>query len=388
VIFQEKNKIRSLYFLWVASTAAWYPMINLYFEKIGFKGVQIGVLASIIPVAMIVGQPFVNLLADKYGRRLVLTLVLISTAMSILVLLMKGSFVFSFICMSALALSYAPITPLVDSEVLEFVEGSPGSSYSQMRMWGSLGWMTCSFFTGYIVTGRSLNLIFIIGSALMVASALVSWSIKSRPNPSCEAEIRFEEIKNVISDPKVLLFLVILMFYGIGTAPINTFYSIYLNKIGAPPKLIGLSFTIQALSELPFLFIASMLVSRFGSLKVIFVSLLVSGIRIIFYTKIMNPYIAICFDATNGICYSLFLVGAIEYINEIVPARLRATGQSLIWASYSGVGLITGNLLTGYIYQETNIQGAFLFDGIILVAIAVLPLFIQRRYRIKTVEAI
>jgi PPP family 3-phenylpropionic acid transporter len=384
MVIQEKNKIRFLYFLWVASTAAWYPMINLYFEKVGFNGLQIGMLASIIPVAMLVGQPFVNLLADKYGRRKILTLVLISTALSILGLLLKGSFVYYFFCMTVLALSFAPINPLVDSTVLEFVQSSPQSSFSRIRMWGSIGWMTCSYFTGYMVTGRSLNLIFIIGSALMAASALVTFSLKYKPKATEEPSIRFDDVKKVITDPKVFIFLLVLMLYGVGTTPINTFYSIYLNKIGASPKLIGLSFTIQALSELPFLFIASMLVKKFGSLRIITIALLFSGFRILGYTQITNPYIAICFDSSNGICYSLFLVGAVEYLNEIVPHKLRATGQSLIWAAYSGAGLIAGNLITGYIYQESSIQKAFLFDGIILVIIAFLTLFIQRHFRLKT----
>ncbi|OGB69440.1 MAG: hypothetical protein A2Y94_11890 [Caldithrix sp. RBG_13_44_9] len=195
---------------------------------------------------------------------------------------------------------------------------------------------------------------------------------------SADQVISFREVKRVVLDPKVMIFLIILLLYGIGTIPINTFYSIYLNKIGATSKIIGLSFAIQALSELPFLFIASHLVRRYGALPLTIVALIMSGIRILLYTQINNPYIAICLDTTNGICYSLFLVSAVEYLNKIVPAKLRATGQSLFWASYYGAGVMVGNLFTGFLYDYSGIRFAFGIDGIILLVTSLIAVYMIR----------
>jgi PPP family 3-phenylpropionic acid transporter len=380
--FKPDNiKISLLYFLWIGSTAAWLPMFTLYFERIGFNGFQIGILASIIPVTMMIGQPAVSVLADKYGRLKILILVLLLTAFTINGLLIKGGFAYFFIIVSLFALCYSPINPLVDSTVLDFVESTPSSSYSRIRLWGSVGWMSCTYLVGRFTSNHELYWTFLIGSGLLVLTTIVSTTIKLPGTSSKDQSITFRDAKSVISDPKILIFLLILLLYGIGTIPINTFYGIYLNKIGASTKIIGLSFAIQAFSELPFLFIASHLVRRFGALPLTVIALSVSGVRILAYTQINNPYIAICIDTSNGICYSLFLVSAVEYINKMVPAKLRATGQSLFWVSYYGAGVMCGNLFTGFLYGNRGIGFAFAIDGLILLATAVIAIFMNRHYR-------
>jgi len=375
----DNIKIGLLYFLWIGSSAAWLPMFTLYFEKIGFNGTQIGVLASIIPVTMMIGQPFVSVLADKYGRLRLLLLVLLLTASTMIGLLIKGGFLYFFIITALFSLSYAPINPLVDSTVRDYVQSSPSSTYSRIRIWGSIGWMSLTYLTGTFVGTHELYWIFIIGSGMLVLTAILSSTIK-RPGTSLKDQvITFRETKNVVLVPRILIFLLILLLYGIGTIPINTFYSIYLNKIGASTKIIGLSFAIQAFSELPFLFIASHLVRRYGALPLTTVALIMSGIRILLYTQINNPYVALCIDTTNGICYSLFLVSAVEYLNKIVPAKLRATGQSLFWASYYGAGVMLGNLFTGFLYDHSGIRFAFAIDGIILLVTSLIAVFMIRR---------
>ena len=65
-------------------------------------------------------------------------------------------------------------------------------------------------------------------------------------------------------------------------------------------------------------------------------------------------------------------------MNTVAPVRLRATGQSLFWACYSGAGVFAGNLWTGYWYERTSIQFAVLVDAIILALLIMLPVMMLK----------
>jgi len=72
-------------------------------------------------------------------------------------------------------------------------------------------------------------------------------------------------------------------------------------------------------------------------------------------------------------------VCCIEYVNEIVPAHWRATGQSLLWAVFFGAGTIIGNILTGYLYSIIPIQKVFLYNGFGMLLFSVLMTFLLKR---------
>ena len=72
-----------------------------------------------------------------------------------------------------------------------------------------------------------------------------------------------------------------------------------------------------------------------------------------------------------------------EYINVLVNKNWLATGQSLLYAAYYGIGAIAGNYWTGYL-QKTNLKIAEIFllnAGIVgFVALGIL-LFMKNKHR-------
>ena len=62
-----------------------------------------------------------------------------------------------------------------------------------------------------------------------------------------------------------------------------------------------------------------------------------------------------------------------EFVNKLVKEDWRATGQSLLYASYYGAGAIVGNLWTGYLSDtKMKIAEIFLLNAGIVVAVAVM----------------
>ena len=374
------NKIRAIYVLNFASFAAWMPVFNLYFERLGFKGFEVGLIAGVLPVSMFIVQPFLGIIADKYGRLKILQWMLLLSALLLPLFVIKGGLVYYLFLTFILSIFFNSIFPLTDSAALDYIDGDPQASYSRTRMWGSIGWTVCVYPVGWFLVTHNISSIFIIASVIMLAGAFICFTTKNSKKESKDGfEINLSDFKKLLSNKRVFLFLIILFLYGVGTIPVNTFYSIYLDKIGASEDIIGLAFAIQALPEIPFLFIGSKIVNRYGSLPVLIFCLVVTALRMFLLTIITNPVYAVALDATNWITNAMFIVVAVEYMNAITPVKLRATGQSLFWAFYSGAGVFAGNLWAGYWYEKKSIQYAITVDACILALLILLPLLMLRK---------
>jgi PPP family 3-phenylpropionic acid transporter len=111
------------------------------------------------------------------------------------------------------------------------------------------------------------------------------------------------------------------------------------------------------------------------------ITVFASVIRLLLYSAVKNPITALPIEMLHGISWSLFWVVCVEYVNKLVKEEWRATGQSLLYASYYGVGIIIGNFWTGYL-KDTNMRVAeiFLLNAGILALVAIfIWLFLRSR---------
>ena len=98
------------------------------------------------------------------------------------------------------------------------------------------------------------------------------------------------------------------------------------------------------------------------------------------YGLIKNPVAALPIEVLHGFSWSLFWVVCVEYINKLVNKNWLATGQSLLYAAYYGIGAIAGNYWTGYL-QKTNMKIAEIFllnAGIVAVVAVSIALFMKK----------
>jgi PPP family 3-phenylpropionic acid transporter len=63
------------------------------------------------------------------------------------------------------------------------------------------------------------------------------------------------------------------------------------------------------------------------------------------------PSVMVAVQALHGLSFGLFYVAAVEYVAVASGKEMQATGQSLFYMVFSGLGGIVGNLLNGYLYE-------------------------------------
>ena len=379
VMTNHKNCLRILYFMYCASLAAWQPLLAVYFDEVGISGLQIGIIMSISPIMVFFIQPMWGVVADRWGRQRTLLLTMFLCSFAILGYAFNGGFWFFLVWTIILSFVTNPVGTLLDSIILDYVKEKQDSSYGRFRMWGAIGWMIAAPAVGAIITGRNIVLIFPISMVVMLLGWAAGFVGREKDSVEVEAkESSWANLSDVLRNQRLIIFLVISFLYGVCTSPIWSFYGVYLKDIGTSRGLMGVAFGLDAAIELPFYFFSHLFIKRFGTRKVLVFSLFMFTVRLFLYSFISTPLLAVLVELMHGLSFTLFLVSAVEYVNELVPSSWRATGQSLYAAACFGAGTLVGNTFAGYLYDKMALQQVYRFCGWILLIATVAAVFALR----------
>jgi PPP family 3-phenylpropionic acid transporter len=368
-----------IYFTIFAGYGA-FGQFNLYLLGTGLTAFKVSLITGMVPLVMLFTLSFWGMIADRFGRKYVLLIVLVCDSAITLLYLLHGGFVYIFSLTFLYAVFSNPKTALMDSVTMDYVNSHGATDYGKVRLWGAVGFSVASFMVGYFISENNIKILFPITAAINVVAGILIFSfMKFEKNGNGDESINFKNLKFLFKDKMVLLFFILIVFFAIFSSPFSGFYNFYLQDIGASNKIVGLALSIMAICELPFYFFGSKIVKKYGFQNVLMLSMLATGIRMCGYYFISNPYHAIILDTTHGICYSLFAVAVVEYISNALPDKWRATGIALMWTAYNGIGVFFGGLFNGILYDNFQGKGMMLTQGILTALVAIITYFVFDR---------
>ena len=380
--WSEANKLRILYFLVFCCTASWLPIFADYLKSRGLSGIEIGILLSITPCMMFLVQPLYGMTADRLGYKKSLVVSLFFAAISFALFLFEGGFYFLLLVTILMAIFYNTLQPLLDSLALNLSQRNPEFSYGTLRIAGAAGWAFTGIFVGYFIDVLNTKIIFTVSSVSLFAALLFSFFLKKDECHSIkEKKVFYADIQSVLRNKTLIFLLVSVFLISAGATTIWNFYSLYMKENGASASLVGIGISFQGLCELPFFYFSALIIHRLGMKTTLLVTVFATALRLFLYTIVDDPRAAIFIEVLHGISWSLFWVVCVESVNKLVPEQWTATGQSLLYASYFGVGAIAGNFWTGYLYDlQLNISEIFLLNGFMVSATGIaMWLFIKEK---------
>lgn len=374
-------KLRVLYFLAFSCTAAWLPIFADYLKERGLTGIQIGIILSVTPLMMFLVQPFYGMLADRIGYKKCLIWSSLFAAISYVFYLFDGSFATFFIITVGMALFYNSVQPLLDSLSLKLIQQNPSFSYGTLRIAGAAGWAITGTAVGHYIDSMNTSVIFVFSAISMFLTFLFSFSIhEDYQAPAASAARSSNDIKAVFGNRDLLFLLLCVFLISTGGTTIWNFYSIYMKENGASASLVGYGISFQGLCELPLFYFSAKIIRKFGVKTTLLITVFALALRMLLYSVVSNPHTALFIEMLHGISWSLFWVVCVEYVNSLVREDWRATGQSLLYAAYYGVGAIAGNFWTGYLYDtHMKVSGIFLLNAGIVSVVGLLMLFLMRK---------
>jgi MFS family permease len=174
-----------------------------------------------------------------------------------------------------------------------------------------------------------------------------------------------------------------LEFYYILTAPF-----LESEGIGVSPNNTPLVMTIAQLAEIFVMaFMLSWALKKYGMRKTLAIGVIAWPLRYVIFAIGSPAWLVIASLALHGFCYVFFFVAAFIFVDQVAPADIRASAQSLIAIVALGFGRFLGSLFAGWVKDlftspaGTNWTNVFLVPCAltVLCAIAFLLFFREER---------
>lgn len=359
------------YFAYFAAVGALIPYLNLYYRQSGMDTWQIGVLAALPTVTVMVASPLWGGIADAFNlHNRLLPLVTLGTLLPVIGLMQSGTFMLlgAFVLLHA-ALN-APVMPLADNAVLAGLEERTGD-YGQMRIWGAVGFGVSAWAAGVLAEQRGMVVIFLLYLTMMLVSGLIAFRLPAAPAPPSEPF--FLGLRRLMTNPRWLVFLGTVLLAGIAYAILSNYLIIYLDDLGAGEGLYGLSIAAAGISELPVYVLSPLLLNRWKPQGLIAVSLGALAVRSVAYALITDPRWSVAAQLLHGPTFSALWIAGVVFAAQIAPRELGASAQSAFGAVLFGLAGGAGALIGAGLYGSLGPQSAFL--GAAVSSLAGLALF-------------
>jgi PPP family 3-phenylpropionic acid transporter len=373
----KKTSPFTFYFLYYAALACLMPFIVLYYQQLGFSGTQIGLLAGMSPLIVLVSAPLWTGVADATRRHRLLMSLAIAGAAAIALVFPSLRTLGSVVLLIALYSFFtSPIVAFADSATMTMLAGEK-DKYGRVRLGGTIGWGVTALVAGMLVQAHGLKLAFQGYAALMLLALLICQRfVFSRT--AAGASLR-GGVRTLMANRRWTLFLALAFVGGMGFASVNTYLFAYMQELDASKTTMGLALTISTLSELPVLFFADRLLRRLRAHGLFVLAMGVTGIRLLLYAAVSFPAGVLVFQLLNGLTFPAAWVAGVSYADENAPPGMSATAQGLFGAMVFGFGAAAGGFLGGLLLESIGGRGMYLVFGLTVLASTAAITFVERR---------
>jgi len=349
--------IKALHFTIWAAMAFFWPFANIYYRSIGLTGTEIGSVAAVSALVGAASATLWSVLNDRIGKtRLIFTITSIGAALALGLLSQMSSFVPVLLAVALFTFMATPILPLVDTVTLKML-GPNHDYYGAYRMWGTLGFISVSAFSGFILERLGMQVIF-----SGFAGGLVIFLLVTRLLPEVRASGGgfsmggFQQL--VRSKVWIIFALSILLLWGAWMGSIN-FLGVAMTEMGGNQGAVGVASTISAISEAPMMLLGAWLLRRFGPKRLIAFAFVIFVVRLTLY-GLMPDYRWVFFiNGLHGFSYVPYLIGSVAYASRLAPEGLKATSQGLL-VTVTSLSNVLGGVGAGLLFDSIGPASMFL----------------------------
>jgi MFS transporter, PPP family, 3-phenylpropionic acid transporter len=378
-----KLNLLIVYFLAYGALACYFPFLAVYFKSRELTYIQTGIAFSIISLVSIIVQPLMGYLADKYlSKTKILLINMFACSLLIYLYIFANGFYSVALATIALIFFQGSIMSILDAYCYDISDKVPEVNYGQIRLMGSIGFAVLSLILGGLIQNFDINISFFLYSGLFMVSALILSGIgfKStlhsvRPSTT--------DIFEVLKNYKFILFVLSVMVLNIAIQAHGNYIAMLIEATGGNVANLGFVWFASALSEIPAFFFGAKLLKKYGEMNIYIISLILYIIRMLLsaYSTSYNMVIAVQF--MQSITYPLYLFATMQYINVIVPDKIRASGITMLSSLGFGLGGLIGNLGGGFILQYRG--PFFLYKFMAMICCLSLLIILVLKYKEKQV---
>lgn len=372
--------IRIYYFIVTGASGFIIPFIGLFYQRQGLTGTQIGLLGTVIAITSLITAPLWGRWSDQaVDPRKPLKAALIGSAIVYLAISQQNALVWLAILTCLNGILGAGIDPMSDSLALGIIKGKSNAGFGSIRLWGSLGWAVMVLFSGWLIEKTSIMSAFVGYAVLTFATVAVIGLLDINGRKTDEKNVErstigtFEMIRLIGRDRALIGLSLAIGIVWFTRTGLHQFQAIYMDQLGARESTIGLASTLGALIELPGMLWADHLIRRFGSNRVLGITMLLYAIMNGIVVIVPSVAAIMAAEALGGIAFSFYSVGIVVFLSERAPLAQTATILAIYTSTLRGVISMAASPLAGVVFDNAgaywlyvaamvgSLLGAFIF---------------------------
>lgn len=356
------------YFSFFAAIGAMAPFFNIFLQGRGLSGTEIGLLGSLAPLISLAANPFWGALADRFQiHRFVLAFCALAAGLLSILFIWQYAFGPILLLLMAMIFFRTPIPPLLDSSVMGMLARN-GASYGRQRLFGSIGFLLTSYGLGQLMSTDNLDPIFWVhGVLLAIGCVFLSFLLPFQKHGDAHGASIWQGLRMLAGQRRYMSFLLMAVFMGFGSACFINFVGLRLLALGGTSSQVGLAFALNAVTEIPVLFMGARLLQRFGTNRLLLTGVFGLSASYFFAGLAPSPFFVLLAMAMVGFFSGSYWMSIVVYANESAPPQLRATGQSLVGAAQAGLGWAIGGISAGILWDNFGGTVVLLAGGVSLL---------------------
>jgi PPP family 3-phenylpropionic acid transporter len=386
-----------VWFFCLGGLGTFFPYFSMYLkENAGLTGTQVGIVLAILPLTGIFAQPFWGQVADRTGlRSRVLALVALGAALGYALLALPRGFGALALATAGLAFFSMALLPMNVSVTLALARDAGPHAFGLVRVWGTVGffvavvglpplldaWQAAQGLThdpGAPEPG--LHIMFLAGAAFTTIGGIIALALPRKGAVSLRAP-RGDWRRLLRHTPYVRVLVFVLLSFTFLQGPM-TFFPVFVRSLGGTVDSVSRLWIPMLLVEIPLIALAGQGLQRFGARGLLAIGVFAGSLR--WLVCGLTPDLSWVYPVQllHGVVVTGLILGGPLYVEQVVPERLRSTGQGLLAMIGLSVGGIISNLGTGWINEHVGPSAPYLVGGIGgLVLVLLLPLLLPRPQR-------
>ncbi|HAB65026.1 MAG TPA: MFS transporter, partial [Pseudomonas sp.] len=348
------------------------PYLGLYFHHLGFSGTAIGQLVAIPMLMRCLAPNLWGWLGDVTGRRLTIVRIgAVCTLISFSLIFYSKSYAWLALVMALHAFFWHAVLPQFEVITLAHLH-EQASRYSQIRLWGSIGFIAAVVGLGALFEHLSLDIYPVAVLTVMVGIVISSvWVPNAVPAERPEPEGQGGFFRQLCR-PGVLAFFVCVGLMQVSHGPYYTFFTIHLETLGYGRGTIGLLWALGVVAEILIFLVMASLLARFSLRQVLAASFLLAALRwLLLGTLADHLGVLLIAQLMHAATFGSFHAAAIHFVQRSFGHRQQGQGQAL-YATLAGVGGALGALYSGYSWASLGPLWTFAIASLASLVAAVI----------------
>ena len=258
--------------------------------------------------------------------------------------------------------------------------GSSYNNYSQIRLWGSLGFILSVFSLSFLTQNYGIEVVPTCILSFLFLTFITTLFVK---NTNANQKKHNNSLLSIALKPAVIGILLSCFLMQVSHGPFYAFFAIYLTENSYSTNSIGFIWSLGVIAEILIFIKISSWIPKYGLQNLFIVSFLFASSRWLLISFFPESVIIVTLATLfHAITYGMYHAVSISLIHEYFTEELQGRGQALYSSISFGLGGSIGSIYSGYFWESLGGSTVYLYASLFaFLGLIVSLILVKSKYR-------